>query len=45
MGGKQLGFVDYELTTAKKQAKREKFLCEMEALLPWQPLIELIEPH
>ncbi|MBD2422481.1 hypothetical protein [Cyanobium sp. FACHB-13342] len=26
MGGKQLGFSDYELTTAKKQTKREKFL-------------------
>jgi hypothetical protein len=25
MGGKQLGFSDYELTTAKKQTKREKF--------------------
>jgi IS5 family transposase len=29
MGGKQLGFSDYELTTAKKQTKREKFLFEM----------------
>ena len=28
MGGKQLGFSDYELTTAKKQTKREKFLSE-----------------
>jgi len=26
MGGKQLGISDYELTTAKKQTKREKFL-------------------
>jgi IS5 family transposase len=26
MGGKQLGFSDDELTTAKKQTKREKFL-------------------
>lgn len=30
MVGKQLGFLDYELTTAKKQDKREKFLSEME---------------
>jgi hypothetical protein len=45
MGGKQLGFSDYELTTAKKQTKREKFLSEMEAVVPWQALIELIEPH
>jgi IS5 family transposase len=25
MGGKQLGLSDYELTTTKKQTKREKF--------------------
>ena len=45
MGGKQLGFSDYELTTAKKQTKREKFLAEMEAVVPWAVLIDLIEPH
>jgi len=45
MGGKQLGFSDYELTTAKKQTKREKFLSEMDAVVPWQVLIDLIEPH
>jgi IS5 family transposase len=44
MGSKQLGFSDYVLTTAKKQAKREKFLSEMEAVVPWQALIALIEP-
>jgi IS5 family transposase len=38
MGGKQLGFTDYELTTAKKRTKREKFLAEMEAVVPWQAL-------
>ena len=45
MGGKQLGFSDYDLTTAKKQTKREKFLSEMEVVVPWQALIDLIEPH
>lgn len=45
MGGKQLGFSDYELTTTKKQTKREKFLAEMEAVVPWAALISLIEPH
>ena len=44
MGGKQLGFTDYELYTAKKRTKREKFLAEMEAVVPWQALIDLIEP-
>jgi hypothetical protein len=32
MVGKQLGFSDYEFTTAKKQTKREKFLAEMEVV-------------
>ena len=40
MGGKQLGFSDYELTTDKKQTTREKFLAEMEAVVYWQALIE-----
>jgi IS5 family transposase len=31
MNGKQLGFTDYELTTAMNRTKREKFLAEMEA--------------
>ncbi len=45
MGGKQLGFSDYEQTTAKKQTKREKFLAEMEEVMPWDALIALIQPH
>jgi IS5 family transposase len=34
MGGKQLGFSDYEKSIAKKQTKREKFLAEMEVVVP-----------
>jgi IS5 family transposase len=45
MGGKHLVFSDYELTIAKKQTKREKFLSEMEVVVPWQALIDLIDPH
>lgn len=45
MGGKQLGFGDYEQSTAKKRTKREKFLAEMVAVVPWQTLIALIGPH
>ena len=41
MGGKQLGSSDYELTTAKKQVKRERFLSDME-VVPWQALLDLI---
>jgi hypothetical protein len=42
MGGKQLGFSDKELTTAKKLSKPKKFLSEIESVVPWQELIALI---
>jgi len=45
MGGKQLGFGDYEQSTAKKRTKREKFLAGMEKVVPWKALIDLIEPY
>ena len=45
MGGKQLGFSDYELTIAKKQTKREMFPSEMDAVVPWQALIDMIKAH
>jgi IS5 family transposase len=33
MAGGQPGFSDYELTTAKKRTKREKFLSEMDVIV------------
>jgi len=45
MGGKQFGFGDYEQSTANKRTKREKFLAELEHVVPWKVLIDLIEPH
>ena len=45
MDGKQLGFNDYEQSTARKRTKRERFLAQMEAVVPWKALIGLIEPH
>jgi IS5 family transposase len=45
MGSKQLGFGDYEQATAKKRTRRECFLAEMEKVVPWKALIDLIEPH
>lgn len=45
MCGMQLGFSDYELTAAKKQTKQEKFLSQMEVVVHWQALVDLIEPH
>jgi IS5 family transposase len=34
MGGKQLGLGDYEQSTAKKQTKRERFVAEMDKVVP-----------
>jgi IS5 family transposase len=53
MGGKKLGhrcaegfaYGDYEQTTARKRTKRERFLAQMEAVVPWKALIDLIEHH
>ena len=45
MGGKQLGFGDYEQNTTKKRTRREKFLNGMDQVVPWQALMELIEPR
>lgn len=36
---------DYEQSTAKKCTKREKFLADMDQVVPWQALIALIEPQ
>jgi hypothetical protein len=40
-----LGFLYYELTTAKKKSNQGQFLSEMEEVDPWQALIDFIEPH
>jgi IS5 family transposase len=45
IGCRPLGYTDYEQATSKKRTKREKFLSEMEKVVPWQRLVELIEPH
>ena len=44
MGDKQIDFTDYEPTTTKNHAKREQFLAEMAAVVPWDTLIDLSEP-
>jgi IS5 family transposase len=45
MDGKQLGFSDYEQSKAKKQIRHEKFLAEMDTVVPWKALVDLIEPY
>ena len=45
MGAKQFAFADYEQSTAKKRTKHERFLAEMDAVVSWKVLVELIELH
>jgi IS5 family transposase len=40
----QLSFSDAEYAGKRKQTKREKFLAEMEQVVPWDALLALIEP-
>ncbi len=41
----QLGFASLDYQAKKKQTKREKFLGEMERVVPWTRLEALIVPH
>lgn len=38
-------FSDFECAGKRKQTRRERFLTEMEQVVPWSGLVELIEPH
>jgi transposase, IS5 family len=42
---KQMTFASLAHATKKKVTRREKFLAEMEAVVPWSRLLALIEPH
>jgi IS5 family transposase len=39
-----LGLIDYFQSAVKKRTKRERFLADMDKVVPWQALINLIEP-
>ncbi len=41
MSGKQISFADDELTTLQKPTNSERFLAEMDALMPRHALIDL----
>ena len=41
----QLSFSDAEIASKKKITRRERFLGQLEQILPWHTLIGLIEPH
>ncbi len=40
----QLGFSDWERSPVRKQTRKEKFLCEMEVVLPFSPLVKVMQP-
>jgi len=42
---KQMTFASLAHVTKKKVARREKFLTEMETVVPWSRLMALIKPH
>lgn len=42
---KQMTFASLAHATKKKVTRREKFLAEMEVVVPWLRLLALIEPH
>jgi len=41
----QLTFGDAEALGQRKQTRRERFLAEMDQVVPWKSLLALIEPH
>jgi transposase, IS5 family len=42
---KQISFASLEYAGKKRRTRREKFLGEMERVVPWARLIALVEPH
>lgn len=42
---KQASFASLEYAGKKRKTRREKFLGEMQQVVPWPALIALIEPH
>jgi len=41
----QRSFASAEYAMKKKRTRRERFLAEMDAVIPWSRLVRLIEPH
>ena len=41
----QISFADAEYAGKRKKIRREVFLEEMELVVPWKPLLKVIEPH
>lgn len=43
--GQQMSFAQAEYAGKKKQTRRDKFLAQMEQVVPWQRLIAVIQPY
>jgi IS5 family transposase len=43
--GQQMSFAQSEYASKKKVTRRERFLAEMERVVPWGRLVAVIEPH
>jgi IS5 family transposase len=44
MSGQMTFAEEQDLSRRRKQTKRERFLAEMDAVVPWARLVALIEP-
>ena len=42
---RQIGFAEAESTGKKRVTKRQRFLAEMEKVVPWSRLLLVIEPY
>lgn len=42
---KQTGFTDLEYSARKKKTRRERFLEEMDQIIPWRELLQVIKRH
>jgi transposase, IS5 family len=42
---RQISFAQSEFAGKKRTTRREKFLADMEIVVPWERLVSLIEPH
>ncbi|MCK3836576.1 MULTISPECIES: transposase, partial [unclassified Pseudomonas] len=41
----QMSFSDFEYAGKRKQTRRERFLAEMDQVVPWSAFLKLIEPY
>ena len=42
---KQISFSEAEFAAKRRVTRRERFLADMERVIPWQDVLAIIEPH